>query len=112
MRPTTPHLSSSSPDFRAYARMQASTASACLRKLSDWANSVSKPHAESRSFMVSYLFSPGFCLVTLLYYVRFCFCVAISLDIYRHPPADYAADYNLTEFRQQGVASALATPTI
>src|SRR6266852_7390142 len=65
MRPTTPHLSSSSPDFRAYARMQASTASACLRRLSDWVNSVSKPHAESRSFMVSYLFSPGFRLVIL-----------------------------------------------
>jgi hypothetical protein len=40
--------------------MHASTASACLRKLSDWVNSVSKPQAASRSFMVSYLFSLGF----------------------------------------------------
>src|SRR5579885_2003312 len=36
--------------------MQASTASACLRKLSDWVNSVSKPQAASRSFMIF----PGF----------------------------------------------------
>src|SRR5207253_11350833 len=66
MRPTSPHLSSSSPDFRAYARMQASNASACLRKLSDLVNSVSKPHADARSFMVSYLFCTGFRLVILL----------------------------------------------
>src|SRR5882762_10769745 len=39
--------------------MHASTASACLRRLSDWVNSVSKHHAAARSFMLSYLFSPG-----------------------------------------------------
>jgi hypothetical protein len=49
--------------------MQASTAKACLRKLSDWVNSVSKHHAEERSFMDSYLFSPVFRLVTLAFVV-------------------------------------------
>ena len=41
-----------SPNFLAHARMQASTASACLRKLSDWVNSVSSSHACSRVWMV------------------------------------------------------------
>src|ERR1700683_3086413 len=45
-----------SANFREQARMQASTASACLRKLSDWVNSVSKHHALSRTIMLSALF--------------------------------------------------------
>src|SRR5579863_5737341 len=49
MSPTTPQRFSSSaeplPNLREQARMQASTASACLRRLSDWVNSVSKLHA-------------------------------------------------------------------
>src|SRR5258708_5455756 len=60
MRPTTPQrLSASaepSPNLREHARIQASTARACLRKLSDWVNSVSKQYADSR-FIIS---SPGF----------------------------------------------------
>ncbi len=40
--------------------MQASTASACLRKLSDWVNSVSKHHADSRSIIAFALFIAGF----------------------------------------------------
>src|ERR1700722_10297362 len=36
------------PHLRPQARMQASTASACLRKLSDCVNSVSRSHAASR----------------------------------------------------------------
>src|ERR1700686_3286718 len=39
-------------NFLEQARMQASTASACLRKLSDCVNSVSKHHADSRSIML------------------------------------------------------------
>jgi len=39
-------------------RMQASTASACFRKLSPCVYSQSKPQAALRSFMVLYLFSP------------------------------------------------------
>jgi len=42
----TPQLSAglSQDEISAHkARMQASTASACLRKLSDWVNSISKP---------------------------------------------------------------------
>src|ERR1039457_3326131 len=42
MRPTKPQRSSSSPNLGAYARRQASTESACLRRLSDRVNSVSK----------------------------------------------------------------------
>src|ERR1700683_2589007 len=69
MSPTIPHKSSwdnlnsaaiaapeLDPNFREQARMQASTDSACLRKLSDWVNSVSKHHALSRSIMFSSLF--------------------------------------------------------
>src|SRR5580704_12381714 len=67
MSPTMPHRSSldnpgsdtpeaSPSNFREQARMQASTASACLRKLSDCVNSVSKHHADSRSIIVSALF--------------------------------------------------------
>src|SRR5277367_6756451 len=37
------------PNLREQLRMQASTASACLRRLSDWVNSVSKLHACSLS---------------------------------------------------------------
>src|SRR5437016_4504217 len=40
--------------------MQASTASMCLRKLSDWVYSQSKLHADSRFIMVPCLFSPVF----------------------------------------------------
>ena len=40
--------------------MQASTASACLRKLSDRVNSVSKHHAVSRSIMLFALFLRDF----------------------------------------------------
>src|ERR1700722_2136443 len=32
--------------------MQASTASACLRRLSDWVNSVSKPHASALAMIL------------------------------------------------------------
>src|SRR6266567_3959719 len=42
------HVVSSSPNLRAKAVMQASTAFACFRKLSDWVNSVSNSHADSR----------------------------------------------------------------
>ena len=40
--------------------MQASAASACLRKLSDWVYSQSNPHADSRFNMLAYLFSLAF----------------------------------------------------
>src|SRR5579872_4575022 len=40
--------------------MHASTARACLRKLSDWVNSVSKLQAASRSFTIFSWFSPVF----------------------------------------------------
>ena len=40
--------------------MQASTASMCFRRLSDWVYSQSKLHADSRFIMASYLFSPVF----------------------------------------------------
>src|ERR1700726_3939383 len=40
------------PNLCEQARIHASTASACLRKLSDWVNSVSKHHADSRSIML------------------------------------------------------------
>src|SRR5580700_7605535 len=46
-----PELPEPAPNFPAQARMQASTASACLRRLSDWVNSVSKHHAALRSIM-------------------------------------------------------------
>src|ERR1017187_2700875 len=52
MRPTKPQRSSSSPNLGAYARRQASTESACLRRLSDRVNSVSKHHASSRVIAV------------------------------------------------------------
>src|SRR5947207_11934346 len=55
-----PHLSWSPPSLRAYARMQASTASMCLRRLSDWVYSHSKLHADSRFIMVLFLFSSCF----------------------------------------------------
>src|ERR1700758_539146 len=76
--------------------MHASTASACFRKLSDWVNSVSKPHADSRSFMVSYPFSPGFLWFISGFPKLFFVFIQISLDIHRLPPADYAADYKRT----------------
>src|SRR5271169_2696620 len=65
MSPTIPHRSSSdnpssdapelpepAANLPAQARIHASTASACLRKLSDWVNSVSKHHAASRLIML------------------------------------------------------------
>src|SRR5579871_5604469 len=49
MRPTRPHRFSASGDpspyLREQARMQASTARACLRRLSDWVNSVRSSQA-------------------------------------------------------------------
>src|SRR5437899_1940410 len=60
--------SSGTPNFLAYARMHASTARACLRKLSDWVYSHSKPQADSRFCKVLYLFSPGFLPVFRMYY--------------------------------------------
>src|SRR5712691_13530245 len=66
-------------NLREQALMHASTASACLRKLSDCVNSVSKHHADSRSIMllpclkrdfaVYFWFSPArftaLCILTL-----------------------------------------------
>src|SRR5215469_2436609 len=52
MSPTTPQRFSASGDpspyLREHARMQASTASACLRRLSDWVNSVRSCQAACR----------------------------------------------------------------
>src|ERR1035441_9068151 len=57
-----PHRFSSSgepfPHLREQARRHASTASACLRKLSDWVNSVSKHQASER---IIPCFSPVSC---------------------------------------------------
>src|SRR5271170_6299961 len=55
-----PEFPEPAANFREQARMQASTASACLRKLSDCVNSVSKHHADSRSIMLSALFLRDF----------------------------------------------------
>src|SRR5262245_26985963 len=50
--PAMPHASGSSPKRMAYARMEASTARACLRRLSPWVNSLRMAQACSR-FMAS-----------------------------------------------------------
>src|SRR6266853_154493 len=47
-----PELPDPAANLWEHALMQASTASACLRKLSDCVNSVSKHHADSRSIML------------------------------------------------------------
>src|SRR5688572_23999845 len=49
-------VSSSSPNFRAYAATHVSTASACLRSPSDLVNSHRRSHACSRFSMVSMIY--------------------------------------------------------
>src|SRR5580658_5757239 len=101
MSPTMPHRSSSdspsadaselpeSPaNLREQARMQASTASACLRKLSDWVNSVSKHHADSRSIMLFNLFSAGFRRLVSVFAGKIRGFMHFNLDIHRPCTAD------------------------
>src|SRR5439155_18133052 len=83
--------------------MHASTASACLRKLSDWVNSVSNPHACSWSVMICYLFSPSFLHVSLLFVWRIVpLWYQIFLDFHRGHPADYASGLEPLPQRFQG----------
>ena len=63
--------------------MQASTDSACLRKLSDCVNSVSNPQAAARSFMFSSLFSLYFARSFGFRNVMRTFCTEIVLDFHR-----------------------------
>src|SRR5205807_6851133 len=76
--------------------MQASTARACLRKLSDCVNSVSKHQAEARSFMGSYLFSPVFRGFVLVFVVLFLVSSQKFIDIHRHCAPDYLQVWSLT----------------
>src|ERR1019366_3748976 len=101
MSPTMPHKSSSdspgsdnaefpepSANLREHARMQASTASAFLRKLSDWVNSVSKHHAVSRSIMLFALSSAGFRRFAPAFASKFRGFLHFTLDIHRRCTAD------------------------
>src|SRR5580704_13535729 len=60
--------------------MQASTASACLRKLSDSVNLVSKPHAALRSSIVSYLCFPDLSGIIFVFVRDFHVSAEIFLD--------------------------------
>src|SRR6478735_7317478 len=76
--------------------MHASTASACLRKLSDWVNSVSNPHAAARSFMDSSLFSPVFRRVFSAFVGSVSRFTEKFLDIHRPCGPDYLEIWSLT----------------
>src|ERR1700693_4076890 len=76
--------------------MQASTASACLRKLSDWVNSVSKHHAVSRSIMLFALPVAAFGRLILVFAARICGSLHFNLDIHRRCTADYPCARNLS----------------
>src|SRR5712671_236218 len=69
--------------------MQASTASACFRRLSDWVNSVSNPHASGLCFMVLYLFSPGFRRLIRIFLSKHRVLSYFFLDIHSPYPSDY-----------------------
>src|ERR1039457_2521233 len=108
MSPTMPHKSSSdspssdnaelpepSANFREHARMQASTASACLRKLSDWVNSVSKHHAVSRSIMLFALFLRDLARLVLVFAGKMYGFMHFNLDFHRPCTADCLCSRNL-----------------
>src|SRR5208337_616578 len=69
--------------------MQASTASACLRRLSDWVNSVSKHQAASREFMVCCIFPP--LIQDFTRSTPRCFC--FLLDFHSCIQADYRSGW-------------------
>src|SRR3981189_1141026 len=72
--------------------MHASTASGCLRKLSDWVNSVSKHHAAFRSIMFSCFLR---LLTCLIHFLRKALGVSFHfiLDIHRGCASDYASGF-------------------
>src|SRR5215475_12430364 len=76
--------------------MHASTASACLRKLSDWVNSFSKPHAADRSFIRSSLFFRVFAVSFWLCWILSLVLPQKSLDIHRLTAPDYLEIWSLT----------------
>src|SRR5437870_2179767 len=91
--------------------MHASTTRACLRRLWDWVNSVSKHHAAFLSIMFSHRVSPGFRRLVPVFYgsglanhPRICLTSTGMVPQITH-------EIGTTSVGFLGVLPALATPT-